>query len=203
MSWRPTAGSGGGGLPSDPLSIAHGGSGASTAAGALTAFGGAADIKVKHTSAVIIGNLGGCSHQQTDPGAATIGGLGSLDNAANLATAGARFSALRTLAIAHFASVGSASADGAHATADGVNGAGIGTNVSTLGSLITRIGEMKTALIAHASQGGVHFGNDPTLAALTLTTDPPTTQGECNADLNDLASALMVHFEASVEQVYA
>ena len=123
-------------------------------------------------------------------------GLAPLTTADVLATAGARYTALRARILLHYADApASATVDHAHLVADTANGAGMGTDVSSLANQITRVDEMKTSLIAHATQSGVHFHADSgVLAALTLTTDPPTTQAHVNTDLNDITTALDLHF---------
>lgn len=114
-----------------------------------------------------------------------------------LATAGAQYTTIKAAMVAHFADGGaSPTVDADHKIADAVSGAGLGNAVDTLPHLITRIGEAKAAIIAHGNQAGVHFHDDAGTSGtgFTLSVDPPVTQADCNADINDIKHALNVHF---------
>lgn len=158
--------------------------GLSTAEADITAL----QLKSKYQAALING-----VHMMADTGVAA---LVALAGGATQAAANAQANALKAAFAVHAASVGTATVDGAHLAADTGNAATLAAvaDASDEATSITLVNALLVAYNTHGDQSGVHFHDDATLAAGTITTDPPTTLGEVITDLNDLLTLATDHF---------
>lgn len=148
-------------------------------------------IKTQYMHALIDG-----VHMGTDAGG--LDALVALAGGATQAQANARAEALRTAILAHMTSVGTITAVGEHKAADTGNHDTLAaiaalTPSSLLAACITLVNGLNAAIVAHGDQSGVHFHDDATAAASTITTDPPTTLAHCITDLNDLLTTYSDH----------
>jgi hypothetical protein len=116
-----------------------------------------------------------------------------------------RGEALRTAMSAHMLGVGTALVDGEHLAADTALAATLNAipAATTRATLITLINGLHTADVAHATSSGVHFHDDATEAADTITVNPPVTDANCMTDLNDLRQSFLNHFSAGSQDGYS
>jgi hypothetical protein len=128
-------------------------------------------------------------------------GLAALTPAGTQPQANARAEALRAAALAHFANVGTMTANGAHRAADAVNAATLGAIPPALGlaSAITLASGLAATLAAHGDQDTVHWHEDAALVAFVLPVIPPVTLADlCDALDEILLGAMVPHWERAL-----
>lgn len=125
-----------------------------------------------------------------------IAALAALAGDALQAAANTRANALKASAVAHAAEVGTVTVDGAHLAADTTNSATLAAvaAASDLATCITLVNALLGFVNDHGDQSGVHFNNDATAAALTMTHTPPTTLAHCITDLNEILAGMQAHY---------
>lgn len=112
-----------------------------------------------------------------------------------LATAIAQYLTIAQAWNTHFADGGgSATKDADHKTADSINLVPVSPLV-TLSDLESILVLAAAAVVGHGNQSTVHFHDDTGTSGtgFTMTNASPTTQAQCNADINDLKHAYNVH----------
>ncbi len=150
----------------------------------------AAQLRTKYQQALINGK-----HMAVDTQLVGLVAIPTVSGAVDLAAAIVRANLLQAAFAVHAASVGTATVDGAHLAADTATAATLAAVpvASDLGTAIT----LAVALAAaddHGSVSGVHFHDDATFAAVTITPDPPVTLANVLTALNTLTTAYQVHF---------
>lgn len=156
------------------------------------------DARLQYIAARAVG-----THAAVDATNHGLLGLAVVAGGATQAVADTRANLLKTAMVAHMASVGSETAQGAHRAADTGNSATLAAvpAASTLGTSITLVNALLAAIAAHGNQAGVHFNNDPDAVAAAITTNPPTTLAHVITDLNDLLVAYNAHFATNHDTI--
>ncbi len=156
---------------------------ATTADSDITAL----EVKSKYTLALV-----NRKHMKVDTALVGVAALVAEDQTAT----DERAEAIRTALLAHMASVGTYLVDGSHLAADTALAATLAAvpAATNLATCIVLVNALLVAANSHGDSSGVHFHDDATLGALTITTDPPTTLAQCRTDLNDILAALQTHF---------
>ncbi len=115
----------------------------------------------------------------------------------------ARANALKAAYASHFASVGTASADGKHKAADTALAATLAAvpAATTVGTTCTLAIALGVALDAHGDSSGVHFHNDAAIAAYSPTSNllaGNATKALAVTELDALLAASLTHFANGV-----
>jgi len=149
----------------------------------------ALQLKSKYQAALING-----VHMKADTG---LVGLAALAGGATQAAANARANALQAAFATHAASAGTATVDGAHKAADTAQAPTLVAVAvaSDLDTSITLVNALLVAYNSHGDSAGVHFSADATLAAISITPDPPVTLANVITALNTILAAAAAHFD--------
>ena len=130
---------------------------------------------------------------------ATAFSLAALAGTETQAVTDTQLNAIKASLVAHMASVGTISTAGAHKAADTGNSATLAAiaDATDLASSITLVEGILAAIKAHGNQSGVHFHDDATAVALTMTTATPTTLAQVRVDANDVRTGIAAHYARS------
>lgn len=138
----------------------------------------------------------GVVHMQADTSITALTALSEVPAATTQAQANARANALQTAAAAHAASAGTVAAAGKHKAADATASATLA--LVPIASSLATSKTLTTALLAwlnaHAVEAGVHFHDDATAAAATVSDSTPDDLDEVAVVLNEIMVLMKAHF---------